>query len=227
MIRKVLLGCGIVSSVLYVASDVVASLRYEGYRYADQTFSELLADGAPTRPLMIALGCIAYGLLVAAFGAGVWATGSTRTARITGALLVGYAIIGTAGGWLFRMNTREVLAAGEGDPRSAMHAPATAVMSVFILLAMGFGAGLFGGRFRWYSYGTIVTLLLFGGLVSLQAGRMVANAPTPWIGIEERVNIYATMLWVAALAGGLWRFRGSTAPRRLGKPAATPRLLPR
>jgi hypothetical protein len=31
-----------------------------------------------------------------------------------------------------------------------------------------------------------------------------ANLPTPWMGLKERVNIYAYMLWVAALAISLW-----------------------
>jgi hypothetical protein len=46
---------------------------------------------------------------------------------------------------------------------------------------------------------------VFGVLASLQAGRMEANQPTPWMGIEERINIYATMLWMAVLAIGLLR----------------------
>ena len=40
MVRKILLGCGIVSSVLYVAVDVLGTLRYPDYSFADQTFSE-------------------------------------------------------------------------------------------------------------------------------------------------------------------------------------------
>jgi hypothetical protein len=79
------------------------------------------------------------------------------------------------------------------------------VMSLFILLAMGFGASLLGKRLRYYSYGTIAILVVFGVLASLQAGQMQANEPTPWMGIEERINIYATMLWVAVLAIGLLR----------------------
>jgi bacteriorhodopsin len=105
------------------------------------------------------------------------------------------------------MNTREALAAGEGTLRNAMHIPRTALMSLFIVLTMGFGAALLGRRFRfrYYSYGTIAILIAFGALTSLQAGRMAANEPTPWMGIEERINIYATMLCVAVLAIGLLR----------------------
>jgi hypothetical protein len=206
MLRKILPGCGTVSSVLYVVTDVLGTLRYPGYSYADQTFSELTAQGAPTRPLMVALNGIPYGVLVAAFAGGVWASaGPKRAARITGAMLLGYAAFGVAGGLVFPMRPREALAAGEGTLRNTMHIPATAVMSLFIVLAMGFGATLLGKRFRYYSYGTIAILLVFGVLASLQAGQMAANEPTPWMGIEERINIYATMLWVAALAIGLLR----------------------
>jgi hypothetical protein len=103
------------------------------------------------------------------------------------------------------MRPREALAAGEGTLRNTMHIPATAVMSLFIVLAMGFGATLLGKRVRYYSYGTIAILLVFGALTSLQAGRISTNEPTPWAGIEQRINIYATMLWVAVVAIGLLR----------------------
>jgi hypothetical protein len=95
-------------------------------------------------------------------------------------------------------------------------------MSLPLVLAMGVGAMLLGRRFRWYSYGTILTLIVFGALTSMQVPRLVANQPTPWMGLEERVNIYATMLWVAVLAVSLWRAQGASAPRQLGRPALTP-----
>jgi Protein of unknown function (DUF998) len=206
MVRKILLICGMVSSVLYVVSDVIGALRYPGYSYADQEFSELTAQGSPVRPLMIALNEIPYTLLVSTFAVGVWTSAPPKRAgRITGAMLLGYAASGMAGGVVFPMKPREALAAGEGTLRNAMHIPATMVMSLFILLAMGFGATLLGKRFRYYSYGTITILVVFGVLASLQAGQMQANEPTPWMGIEERINIYATMLWVAVLAIGLLR----------------------
>jgi hypothetical protein len=46
---------------------------------------------------------------------------------------------------------------------------------------------------------------VFGALTSLQAGRIATNESTPWAGVEQRINIYATMLWVAVLAIGLLR----------------------
>jgi hypothetical protein len=203
MVRKILLGCGVVSSVLYIAVDVLGSLRYPGYSYADQEFSELTAAGSPVRSLMIALNEIPYTVLVAAFAGGVWTSAEPKRAgRITGAMLIGYALTGMVTGVFFPMKTREALAAGEGTLRNAMHPPGTIVMSLFIVLAMSYGARLLGRRFLYYSYGTIAILIVFGVLTSLQVGRMEANEPTPWMGVEERINIYATMLWVAVLAIG-------------------------
>ena len=203
MVRKILLGCGVVSSVLYITVDVLGSLRYPGYSYADQEFSELTAQGSPVRSLMIALNEFPYTLLVAAFAGGVWTSAEPKRAgRITGAMLIGYALTGVVTGVFFPMKTREALAAGEGTLRNAMHPPGTIVMSLFMVLAMGYGARLLGRRFLYYSYGTIAILIVFGVLTSLQVGRMEANQPTPWMGVTERINIYATMLWVAVLAIG-------------------------
>jgi cytochrome bd-type quinol oxidase subunit 2 len=207
MVRKILLTCGIVSSVLYITVDVLGSLRYPGYRYTEQQFSELTAQGSPVRSLMVGLSVIPYTLLVAAFAVGVFTSApqEKRAGRIAGAMLLGYAAFGMVGGWLTPMHTREALEAGERGLRNATHVPMTAVMSLFVLLAMGFGPTLLGKRFRYYSYATIAVLVVFGLLTSLQAGKMVANETTPWMGLTERVNIYATMLWVAVMAIGLLR----------------------
>lgn len=203
-LQRMLLGFGTMSSVLYVAADIIAAMRYTGYSYVDHTFSELLAAGSPVRPLMIVLSAIPYALLTTAFAAGVWrSAGPKRAARITAALLVGYAVTGIVTGLFFPMSTRMALVAGEAGIRNAMHPVGTAVMSLFLLLAMGFGATLLGRRFRYYTYATIIILLVFGILTILQADAMTANLPTPWMGIKERINIYATMLWVAVFAVSL------------------------
>jgi hypothetical protein len=210
MVRKILLGCGIASSVLYVASDIFVSWWDPNYSYRDQSFSELLAPGAPTRSLVLVLLGIPYGVLVTAFGVGAWASAGRRSAgRITGAMLVGYAVTGAVTGVFFSAPTREVLEAGEETWRNRMHLPGTAVSVLCILLAIGFGSTLLGRRFRYFSYAAILAILVFGILASLQVGRMEANQPTPWMGIVERGNVYAIMLWVAVLAIGLLRAQES------------------
>jgi hypothetical protein len=209
--RKALLACGIVSSVLYVAVDLIASLRwYTGYSYTDQAFSELFAAGSPVRDRMIPLNGVAYMLLVLAFALGVLlSAGPKRAARATAAMLAGYAVLGFIGGVVTPMSTREVLATGERTLSQSLHPVMTALMSLFVLLAIGFGARLVGKRFRWYSYGTILTMIVFGVATFPYVSRMEANQPTPWMGVLERVNIYGIMLWVVVLAFSLWRFHAT------------------
>jgi len=179
----------------------MAASWYAGYSITGQNYSELLATGAPTRSPMI-LVSIAYNLLVAAFAAGVWASARPRrTARITGAVMTCYAALSLVTPVFFQMDMRGAVV----TPRGGLHGPMTAVMSLFILLSMGFGAFLLGRRFKLYSFATIVIVILFGVLTGLQAPRLVAGQATPWMGLTERVNIYATMIWFAALAIGLLR----------------------
>src|SRR6266496_2433293 len=184
--RQVLLGCGIVAPAWWVAMDVLGSLRYPGYSYVDQTISELSAEGAPTKTFMLVLSLIPYVVLMIAFGLGVWrAAGGRRAGRVTGALLVVAAVWGGVGGIAFPMATREVIAAGQDTLRNQMHAWYGIGMPLLAALAIGFGSRLLGKRFRYFSYATILAMLVFGLLMGLQTSAMTANEPTPWLGVEE------------------------------------------
>jgi hypothetical protein len=76
---------------------------------------------------------------------------------------------------------------------------------------MGFGARLLGGQFRSYTYWTMTVLLLFGLMTALYVPRLAAGQPTPGMGLVERANIYAYLLWVAALAVALWQHESEPA----------------
>jgi len=200
MVRKVFLVCGIVSSLLYVVMTVVVAMQWEGYHSASQTVSELSAIGAPTRPLWFLPG-IAYSLLVTAFGWGVWASARrSRPLRVVGGLMVAYGVIGLA--WPFApMHLR----GAELTLTDTMHIVLAMVTVLLMLLAIGFGAAAFGKRFRLYSIGTILVLLVFGALAGLDGPRIAANLPTPWVGVWERINIGVFLLWVVVLAVALLR----------------------
>ena len=58
MARKLLLFCGILSSLLYVAMNIVGAMPFEGYSSTSQTISELSAIGAPSRPFWLVLATI-------------------------------------------------------------------------------------------------------------------------------------------------------------------------
>jgi hypothetical protein len=200
-LRKVSLGCGIVSSLVYVAATIVGAARWEGYDSTSQTVSELFALGAPSRAVVVPL-LLAYDVLLIAFGWGVWSSaGRTRNLRVAGGLLIGIAGVGLFGPPFASMHLR-------GTPPALsdmMHIVLTVVIALCTLLAVGFAATALGKQFRLYSIGTLLVLVLFGALAGLDGGRMAAQLPTPWLGVTERINIGGYLLWVAVLAIALLR----------------------
>ena len=84
-----------------------------------------------------------------------------------------------------------------------MHIVLAMVTVLLMLLAIGFGAVAFGKRFRRYSTATLVILVAFGALTGLDGPRIAANLPTLWVGVWERINIGAFLLWVVVLAVAL------------------------
>lgn len=208
MLRKSLLVCGIASSLLYVAMNVFIPMRFEGYHLASQTVSELSAIGAPTRGLWVPLGFI-YALLVVAFGWGVWASAAgNRRLRIAGSLLIINGAISLA--WP-PMHLRGAAM----TTTDVMHIVFAVITVLLMFLTIGFGAFAFGKGFRWFSLATIGVFLVFGTLTALDAPRLAANLPTPWLGVWERINIGAYMLWIIAFAlrvMGLHRLSLTPAP---------------
>ena len=210
MLRTALLICGIVSSLLYVGADILAAMRWENYSYASQSISELMAIGAPTRPLLVALFSV-YNLLVIAFGYGVWAAaGSRRALRVTGILLAVYG----AAGYVGLLATPVHLGEAVGSPANTLHIALTAVIVLLLLLSFGLGALAFGQRFRLYSIATILIVLVFGALAGQQAARLAQHLPTPWMGVMERINVYGSLLWVLMLAVALLRAEKGPASKR-------------
>ena len=201
-VRRVLLVCGILSSLLYVATDVLGGMRYAGYSFTSQAVSELMAIGAPSEAFVDPL-FITYGVLALAFGVGVFLEGAVRSRvlRTTGALLIGYAATGFAGPTLFEMHPR-----GTGSSESDLpHIVLTGLLVLLLLLAIGFGAFALGKRFRIYSFGTLLIIIAFGALAAPYGARLAAGQPTPGFGIVERINIYSSLLWIAVLAVALLR----------------------
>jgi hypothetical protein len=212
MAQKILLVCGILSSVLY--GTMITAIRYEGYSPISQVPSELTAIGAPTRPLWMLLGP-AYDVLVVAFGVGVWMSANRQGAlRVVGGLFVGFGILGGLAWPFASMHQREVVATGGATLSDTLHVILGLMTVLFMLVAIGFGAASFGKGFRLYSILTILILFVFGALTGLDSPRLQANLPTPWIGLWERINIFGFLLWVVVLAIGLLRVRDAVAMDR-------------
>lgn len=192
---KVLLICGILASLLYVGSDIVAGLSWEGYSFASQAVSELRGIGAPTRSFLIPILSI-YAVLEIAFGMGILKVAvGKRALHITGTLFIGLGILDLMAP-LFAMNANEPV----GSATNIIHIVLTILTLLSILLIIGFGSTAAGKRFRVYSIMTLLIVIAAGTLTFLELPRIAANLPTPWMGIKERINIYGYMLWISMLA---------------------------
>ncbi len=202
--KKLLLICGIISSLLYIGTDILAARMWEGYSAASQMVSEFIAINAPTRPLVVVLFLI-YSLLIYAFGIGVWlSAGEKRALRLTAVGLIGKEVLGVVVTLFFPIHLRGV----EGTLTDTMHGVLTMVGNLFMLLALLSAATAFGKRFGLYSIATAVLLIVFGYLTGTYIPNVAANLPTPLMGVYERINIFAYMLWAVTLSIALLRENG-------------------
>ena len=219
MLRRLLLVSGILSSLFYVGIDALAALRYGDYHsFTSQAISELGAIGAPTEQLVAPL-FITYSILLIAFGLGVWTSANEkRRLRAIGGLLIGIGAVGLVAPPMNLRGTADV----SGD---LPHIVLTGVIVLFIFVAIGFGASLHGRRWRLYSLATLLTLLVSGAWTGFEATRVAAQQPTPWLGVAERINVGAYLLWVLVLAISLLRVRASSTQADGVKPIGRERLV--
>jgi len=218
---KVLLACGVLSSLVYIGGEVAASLSWPSYSYANQAVSELAAIGAPTRPWMLALFSV-YNVLVLLFAEGVWRSAGGKRALKAAAVALGvYAVVGEVTQVFSPMSPRGSIAAAN----DVGHIILTAVEVISIVAMIALASGARGKGFRAYSLLSILVIMAAGITTGTMVQQMTAAASsTPWAGLMERVNIYGTMLWVAALAVALVRTRmGDRATRRAASPAIAAR----
>lgn len=199
VVRRGLLICGILASLLYVAINIIVPQHWPAYSSVTQTVSELSAVNAPTRMLWNVL-CAPYTLFSVAFALGVIkSAGNNRKLYIAGILLLAYGALGIL--WPFApMHLRETLAAGGGTVSDTMHLTLGGVTEVIYLIALGISAAALGKSFRIYSIITFLVLLVFGVLTFLESPNVATNGPTPMIGVWERINIGVFLLWVIVLA---------------------------
>jgi hypothetical protein len=222
MLRKLLLICGILASLMYVGSDNLAAMRWEDYSYLNQSVSELRALGSPTRSFLMPILAI-YAALELAFGWGVWlSAGAKRSLRITAGMLIALGVID-----LVALYTPMHVRGSEATLTDMMHVIATVVTVFLLLLIIGFGATADGKWFRLYSYATLVALIVAGALTFMDAPQLEANLPTPWMGVKERINVYGYMLWIVMLAVVLWRAPETAVAGKPPTGVGTPQLRPR
>ncbi|HSE23020.1 MAG TPA: DUF998 domain-containing protein, partial [Pyrinomonadaceae bacterium] len=188
------LTCGVLAPLVYIATDLVAGLRYPGYSFTAQAVSELFAIGAPTSRLVVPLFSLASGLFLA-FAFGMWqSSGGRRLLRLLGLMIAGNAVNSLVLWIFFPMHMR-------GDALTftdTMHV--ILAINPFVLASIVLGVAAFRGWLRLYSVATILILVALAILAFSYVPEVAANQPTPWFGLAERISQYAHGLWHAVLA---------------------------
>lgn len=200
--NRALLLCGMFIAPFFILTDVVAAtLFYPGYDYTAQQVSELSAIGAPSRDFWMIMG-YPYTALTLALAAGVWLTARDRLSlKWAAALIALFAINSFLWGLVAPMHMRGT----QFTETDTVHI-GFAVSAVVLMLAfMTAGAVALGRNFQLLSGAIVVAMLLAGAVVSTQIPAIAANQPTPWMGLVERISVYAPMIWMGYLASILLR----------------------
>ena len=213
-VLRILLACGVVYPLLYfVAADGIAATLNDGYSRMDQAVSELSGTAAPTRRFLTAMLPV-YAVLMIAFGIGVRKSAEgTRALRVTGNLFIAWAIVGTA-----LAAIPDELTPGCRQGRAHVgerHRPSRHERLDARVHHVGVVVWCESVRKR------VPPLLdshrrhrarLRRLLMSTQAPNV--PDPTPWMGLYERVMMWAWFLWIAVLAIILLRRATETALRK-------------
>ena len=191
-----LLVAGIVAAAVYVVGDLVDGLRYAHYRFLDQAISELSAYSSPVRSSMLTFLTL-HGLLLVAFGVGVWrAAASNRWLRWVGELLLAAAVVGLVLHPAFPMGSRG-MKFGFND---TMHIVLTGVFVFLVIGAVACASVAYPGWFRYYCLASLLVMAAAGWLAAEPSRDLAENRPTPWLGAFERVNAYVYLAWLVVLA---------------------------
>lgn len=190
LVPTLLIIAAVLGAVLFIGTDLVVGSLTKGYSFVFQSISQLSADGASMRSIVVPL-VIASNVCVMAVGAGSWAlAGQNAAMRVTGGLLIGNGLLGAVAAFF---PTR----LGVTPDRSSLTVILGAAAVVCLVLAMASGAVAFQ---NWFRFTSIAMLLIFAVLTIV--GFMQA---TPHVGLQERVLSYVFLLWVVMLGVQLSR----------------------
>ncbi len=99
------------------------------------------------------------------------------------------------------MHVREA----EESLTDTLHLVGGAIVGPLLLVVIGFGASVFGKRYRLYSIATILVVLAFAAWMGMDGAAITDNRATPWVGVKERIWVYAYQLWLVVFAIALLR----------------------
>jgi len=199
VLLKVLLICGILAALIYIVTDVIASLVRPGYNFVTTTANLLIAHGSPTRSFVLPLNVLAH-LLLLGFALGVWfAAGDIWVFRVMACLLAANAILSLLAGLVFPWHPGDAMDTDTNKANLALMASSVVVLFLAVVL------GIFANHnwMRGFTIG-LIALFLVLAVYSVLRFRLAAGAPPQTlIGVQERTMFYGELIWLILQAAVL------------------------
>jgi hypothetical protein len=189
----ILILTGVIALILYVATDIAASILQPGYNIASQSTGALSMPGASTRTMVVVLFLAVYSL-VCVFGVTLWLTaGGSWSLRLIAGLLIGSAVLQGVAVAFFPYHPGQTLS----SLNVIIQIPS--ILGWFVVIALGIVA--FQNWFRYLSIGLLLAFLVQDLLLTAGASLLVPGGHSgSLIGLQERSQAYEVYLWIALLA---------------------------
>jgi hypothetical protein len=194
--------CGVLSSLLFIATTVLGGALRPGFSHVRDTISELFSPGAPNKPLLDTLHT-ASAVLSTLFGFGV-----LRFVRESGHI----GRMGVIGAVLIIVTGLVNIATATVFPQDAWGSPPTFAGEMHKVLAgvlalLSLASTLLVGLWLRQTdvlprYGTCAIVSFT--LTLLSGGYAITQVGTPLMGLSERITIAAGMLWTVLLSLGMY-----------------------
>jgi hypothetical protein len=183
--------------IVYVFMYLVGGALRPGYSHISNSVSELLAPGAPHKPLLMTIQTL-YALLHIAFGVGVlrFVLGSGHDellGRIGAWLIIGLGVV-TLGTVIFPQDAQGSAVTVAGQVHKILVFGGLIPLSLLSTLLIGLWlrrTGLFPG-FDLYSFITVGAIVVMGALGG-------ATVETRYAGLVERIAAIVTQQWLLVL----------------------------
>jgi hypothetical protein len=205
--KKVLVSCGILAPIVYLAAVLLGGLLRPGYSHISQAISELLTMWAPNKPLLDALMAI-YNVLTGLCAVGLLLlirnrrqVKGQRSGNLAAMFLLLQALFG-----LFTLAFPQDPPGLPATTTGTFHlvlAGGSSLTSMLMILLLGFWfRGMDGlGSFSVYSFISVGIVFLAGGLAAASAA-----SASPFLGLVERITIGAYLQWLFVIAVRLFGY---------------------
>jgi hypothetical membrane protein len=214
MRHRLLMLCGLLAPVVYVAAVILGGILSPDYSHKSQAVSELIEAGAPNKGLLNPMFAV-YNLLTGAFGLGLFLTvraSSQTEGRLSGSLgalalvfeaMVGFVTI------FFPQDPRGAAPTFTGATHIVLAGLSSLATAVTILLMGVWFRKVPGLRgYGTYSLTTVVIIFITGGLAA-----WAVPTNNPFAGILERLVIGAFLQWLVVIALKMYPSVMSSLPR--------------